>query len=302
MRILACAEAKAAGTGLARTVALMDVVAGDVAPERFGKGHRVMLVLSRKSNEKVVIPSINTVLQIVSIKAGTVRLGIDAPRDVEVFREEVLGQYTREEGEDAAGKELARLLSRLLHRINNRLNGTSIGLALLRRQLDLGMTGEMTATLDKVEHELGGLKQTLDSLTQQPTPAPRAPACRGRALIVEDDANECELMAGFLRLAGLEVTTAGDGSDALDHLRKNARPDVVVLDMFLPRYDGPSTVRAIRENPDHRGLKIIGVTGADPTCFDLPQGPDGIDRWFRKPLNPERLLAEVAANLARAPA
>jgi len=259
-----------------------------------------MLVLSRKSNEKVVIPAINTVIQIVSIKSGTVRLGIDGPRDVEVFREEVLGQFCREEGPDAAGKELARQLAPVMHRINNRLNGTAIGLALIRRQLELGLTGEMGATLDKVECELAGLKQTLDALTQQQPPAPRvAAACRGRALVVEDDANECELMAGFLRLAGLEVSTAGDGADALDHLRKNARPDIVVLDMFLPRYDGPSTVRAIRENPEHRGLKIIGVTGADPTVFDLPQGPEGIDRWFRKPLNPETLLAEVAANLAR---
>jgi carbon storage regulator CsrA len=249
-----------------------------------------MLVLSRRANQKIVFPSIGTSVQIVAVRSGTVRLGIDGPEQVPVFREELLDdalllqlQQARPVSDDT--------IRQLVHQINNRLNGSSIGLALLRRQLEMGRSGEMAATLDRIERELAGLRQVVEPMT------PRAPAAptpvRRRALLVEDDANECELLAGFLRLAGIEVETAGDGADALDHLRTHEQPDVVLLDMFLPRFDGPSTVRAIRDNPATAGLKIFGVTGADPTQLGLPDGPSGIDRWFRKPLNPEALLREL---------
>lgn len=53
-------------------------------------------------------------------------------------------------------------------------------------------------------------------------------------LVVEDDRNQRELPAGFLRMAGLDVDTAGDGLDALEHLHARSRPDMVLLDMGLP--------------------------------------------------------------------
>ena len=49
-----------------------------------------MLVLSRRANEKIVFPSINTVVHVVSLKSGAVRLGIEAPHEVPIFREELL--------------------------------------------------------------------------------------------------------------------------------------------------------------------------------------------------------------------
>ena len=100
------------------------------------------------------------------------------------------------------------------------------------------------------------------------------------------------------RLAGLEVDTAGDGADALDYLRQGRRPDVVLLDMVMPRCDGPSTVKEIRRDPALGGLKIFGVTGMSPERFDLERGPGGVDDWFSKPLNPEALLRALQAQLA----
>jgi CheY-like chemotaxis protein len=113
--------------------------------------------------------------------------------------------------------------------------------------------------------------------------------------LVEDNANERELMALFLRGAGLDVATAGDGGDALDYLRQRERPDVVLLDMGLPRVDGATTVRAIRGDPAYAGLKIFAVTGHSPEEFDL--GPRGVDGWFRKPIDPVELLRNVKAEL-----
>jgi len=254
-----------------------------------------MLVLSRRTNDKIVFPSINATIQIVAVKAGTVRLGIDAPHNIPVFREEILG---RDPAATVAPRDaVTPVLRELAHQVNNRLNSCTIGVALLRRQLDLGMVRDMGTTLGRVERELAALKEQMDKVSEPPACEPVSTPVRKRALLVEDDLNECELLAGFLRLAGLEVETAGDGSAALDLLKDHAPPDVVVLDMFLPRCDGPTTVKAIRENPAHAGLKIFGVTGADHTRFDLPEGPRGINRWFRKPLNPEMLLRDLQQEL-----
>jgi DNA-binding response OmpR family regulator len=132
---------------------------------------------------------------------------------------------------------------------------------------------------------------------QAPTP-PAVPARKPlKALLVEDDRNERELLAGFLRMSGLEVDTAGDGGDALDYLRSHDRPDVILLDMGLPRVDGPTTVREIRRDPAWAGLKVFGVTGRLPDEFDLENGPAGIDRWFHKPLDPSALVRDLDREL-----
>jgi carbon storage regulator len=55
-----------------------------------GKGFHSMLVLSRRLHEKVVLPTLGITLQVVAIRPGVVRLGIEAPADVPVFREELL--------------------------------------------------------------------------------------------------------------------------------------------------------------------------------------------------------------------
>jgi len=106
-----------------------------------------------------------------------------------------------------------------------------------------------------------------------------------------------ELLAGFLRRSGLDVHTAGDGADALDYLRAGAHPDIVLLDMGLPRCDGATAVREIRSNPAHQDLKIFAVSGHLPEEFDLPEGRQGIDRWFQKPLDPNLLLQSLAIEI-----
>jgi CheY-like chemotaxis protein len=126
---------------------------------------------------------------------------------------------------------------------------------------------------------------------------PAAPAQKGspKALLVEDDHNECELLAGFFRLAGYEVATAADGSDAIDYLRQHERPDVMLLDMMLPRCDGPTTIRRLRDDPAFNDLKIFAMSGFTPDQVGLDCGASGVARWFQKPLNPELLLRELNA-------
>jgi len=260
-----------------------------------------MLVLSRRLNEKIVFPGIQAAVKVVAIKAGVVRLGIDAPPEVTVLREEV-PERTAEWGPAHAAPAdgvAADKLPKLHHLLRKRLGINTIGLDLARRQLQDGRFQDAQATLDKLQEDLRLLQERLaDELPRSPSRPPTRPH---KALLVEDDHNECELLAGFLRLAGLEVTTAGDGADALNYLRSGGRPDVMLLDMVLPRCDGPTTVRAIRRDPAYAGLKIFAVSGHTPERFDLAPGSAGVNGWFQKPVNPEAMLRDLSEELNGCP-
>jgi CheY-like chemotaxis protein len=176
-----------------------------------------------------------------------------------------------------------------------------MGLGLLRLQLDTGLTDEARATLAALHTDFQLLLHGVAGEVENRLAEPPVAIQRQKTLLVEDNANERELLAMLLRRSGLQVDTAGDGADALDYLRSRGRPDVVLLDMGLPRVDGPTTVREIRRDPAYAGLKIFGVTGHPVSEFDLDQGPAGVDRWFQKPVDPSVLLHDLTELLAPCP-
>src|SRR4051812_14429274 len=102
-----------------------------------------MLVLSRKVNEKLLLPGINAAIEVVAIRAGVVRLGINAPPDVAVLRAELQARA----GEAMPSCGAAPLPRELAHQLRNRHNAATIGLAVLRRQQALGLARELDATL-----------------------------------------------------------------------------------------------------------------------------------------------------------
>jgi CheY-like chemotaxis protein/sRNA-binding carbon storage regulator CsrA len=243
-------------------------------------------------NEKVLMPAVEASIQIVAIKPGVVRLGIEAPPDVVILREEVQTRAARA-GTAAAAARLDQHRFRCL--VENRLKISREGLKILSRCLQNGMLAEANAVLSKIDDELLMLQERLAKEELRPT---RQPAAKhGKALLVEDNANERELLATLLRASGVEVATAGDGADALDYLRNGGRPDVLLLDMGLPRCDGATMVRTLRSDPTYAGLKIFAVTGHAAEEFNLIRGPAGIDRWFLKPVNPEQLIGDLRREL-----
>jgi carbon storage regulator CsrA len=249
-----------------------------------------MLVLSRRVNEKVLFPGISASVQVLGVRGNAVRLGVQAPPEVKVLREEVPDRQAGS-APPCAGAErpaLARL-------VGNRLRVAGVGLAVLVRQLREGGVEDALLTADHLAEDLWLLRRRVAEEVGAP-PAPEARRPR-KALLVEDNANERELLAEFLRLGGFEVDTAEDGAEALDYLRGRGKPDVVLLDMGLPRCDGPTTVREIRRDPACAGLKVVAVTGRRPEECGLGQGPGGIDRWFRKPINPPDLIRALEGEL-----
>ena len=176
-----------------------------------------------------------------------------------------------------------------MHQLCDRLKTTAQGLGLLRLQLDAGMLEEVRTSLVQFRDEFQLLRYGVEGEMEAAAAKPRPKVRKARrALLVEDDRNQRELLAGFLRQSGLTVDVAGDGADALDYLGTHARPDVVLLDMGLPRVDGPTMVRQIRNNPDFGGLKIFGVTGRLPEEFDLERGRAAWTAGFRSRSTPRR--------------
>ncbi len=249
-----------------------------------------MLVLSRRLGDKIVFPGLDITVGILQTNGRTVRVGIEAPRDVAVLRHELSTQQTPRTGELLSSRKREDN-----HRIRNRLNTARLALFLMQKQLEAGKAGDAQVTLTRAVEAIEAAESTL-----RPTgiATDNEPSLRLRALLVEDDPNESELLAGILRMSGIAVDTAGDGCQALDYLASHERPDVVLLDMRLPRCDGPSTVSAIRNDPHLHGLKVFAVSGSTAAEEGLTLGPNGVDRWFSKPLDPNRLVREMTHDLA----
>ncbi|MCA9263950.1 MAG: response regulator, partial [Planctomycetales bacterium] len=113
------------------------------------------------------------------------------------------------------------------------------------------------------------------------------------ALIVEDDDNERSLLAAYLRMRGYAVEEATDGISAIEYLKTHSNPDVVLVDMNMPRLNGAKMVSRIRHTPRWRDLRVFGVSGSERSQWRLPLGERGVDRWFCKPVDPESIVHEI---------
>jgi carbon storage regulator CsrA len=255
-----------------------------------------MLVLSRGRNDKVVFPTLGISVEILRVAGNKVRLGIDAPHEIPVHRHEVSERILANgESETLHFPAPAKSASaKLTHDMRNRLNAAALGLHLLHRNVETGDMSDAEATIFKIFNELKAIENELEAPTES-KPVARADM-HHRALVVEDNDNERELLAGCLRAGGYDVDTAADGLQAMVRLTERA-PDVVLLDIHMPRFDGRKTIAAIRKNPDYRGLKLFAVTGSRPEETGISVGPNGVDRWFVKPLNPNALLDVLQADL-----
>ena len=284
-----------------------------------------MLVLTRRAHEKILIPAIGTSVQILTIRSNAVRIGIDAPPEIAILRDEIADANPASEGslerrealiqtrdELLRGRdELLRGREELLREREESLKGRQelfkrqrwlfrkglhqnkllmqvalarLDLSLLSGEVQKGMKrSDLLQTLDRIEQSLNQLEQKIENS--------RAPKL-AKTLIVEDNQNERELLAGFIRMAGVEVVATGDSVDALDYLhREPQKPDVMLLNVALPSIDGLEVVRRVRSDPACGKLKIFAISGRD----NEPEMP--VDRWFRKPLNPEVLLTELLSQV-----
>jgi DNA-binding response OmpR family regulator len=116
-------------------------------------------------------------------------------------------------------------------------------------------------------------------------------------LVVDDQAVIRQLIAVNLELEGFEVFLAEDGQDCLDRIEQIA-PDVVTLDVVMPRLDGFATAALLRAAKATREVPIVMVTACAQES-DLVRGRElGVDDYVTKPFDPADLVRAVrkAAN------
>ncbi|MEX2447675.1 MAG: response regulator transcription factor [Solirubrobacterales bacterium] len=119
----------------------------------------------------------------------------------------------------------------------------------------------------------------------------------GRVLVVEDDAEIADVLRRSLRTEGYEVKTTGDGVEALD-LAAGFVPDLVVLDLGLPRMDGIEVCRRLRAESD---VPILILTARAQTEDRVGGLDSGADDYLVKPFERKELLARIRALLRRRP-
>jgi two-component system response regulator MprA len=119
----------------------------------------------------------------------------------------------------------------------------------------------------------------------------------GRVLVVEDDAEIADVLRRSLRQEGYEVKTSADGVDALD-VATGFVPDLVVLDLGLPRLDGVEVCRRLRAEGDVPILMLTARTETEDRVGGLDSGADD---YLVKPFERQELLARIRALLRRRP-
>jgi excisionase family DNA binding protein len=132
-------------------------------------------------------------------------------------------------------------------------------------------------------------------------PEVAAPAMR--VLIVDDDAEVTRVLSrAFARRAGVFATeVCHDGVEALLRIGQEP-PDLVVLDLVLPKMDGLQVCRVLKAKADTRGIRIVAISGKKPPFNEKKPSDAAIDAFFRKPLDLLELVDKTAELLGAAPA
>jgi CheY-like chemotaxis protein/anti-sigma regulatory factor (Ser/Thr protein kinase) len=128
-----------------------------------------------------------------------------------------------------------------------------------------------------------------------------APACTShRVLVVDDNEDGAHLLAELVRLTGSEVRTAHDGVEALA-AAEAFRPDLVLMDVAMPRMNGLEATRRLRAEPWGRSIRIVALSGWGQADDRARSAEAGCDAHLVKPVDP-RTIEELLASLPERPA
>lgn len=268
-----------------------------------------MLVLTRKPSEGIRLPDLGILIQLVSASRGKCRLGIEAPGAFRIMRSELEYEPSMESLQQA----LNELPRELRHDLRNEINALFLGIQIVDTHLQRGDATRAAEATEMLKHQIKELchHPSLHATAHPKTDAPALdfPSVADsmprpdrkeptRALLVEDNANERQLMAELLKQSGISIDTAESAEAARAWLATHQESSFVITDMGLPGEGGASLVRHIRSDPSYSQLRIFGVSGTTPDENGLDHSH--VDGWFMKPLNVESLVSAVRESLASA--
>ncbi len=121
-----------------------------------------------------------------------------------------------------------------------------------------------------------------------------------RILLIDDDAELTEMLSAYLGREGFEVDVRHDGSSGLAALLNAdaALPDLVILDVMLPKLDGFGVLRSLRDHPGAR-VPVLMLTARGDDEDRIAGLEHGADDYLSKPFNPRELVARIRAILRR---
>jgi two-component system alkaline phosphatase synthesis response regulator PhoP len=120
-----------------------------------------------------------------------------------------------------------------------------------------------------------------------------------KILIVDDEKQLVSLVSLHMKMSGYDVLSANDGEEALA-IAKKEKPDLMILDLMLPKIDGLEVCKRLRAQSADRDIPVIMLTALSETTDKLKGFECGADDYVTKPFSPRELVARVKRVLARA--
>jgi two-component system alkaline phosphatase synthesis response regulator PhoP len=121
---------------------------------------------------------------------------------------------------------------------------------------------------------------------------------QGKVLIADDEPDILEILKYNLTLEGYEVVTAKDGDEALEKARRH-QPDLVVLDVMMPKKTGVEVWQILRAQPAFRETLIIFLTAVNDEATQIHGLETGADDYISKPISPKVFISRVNALFRR---
>ena len=119
-----------------------------------------------------------------------------------------------------------------------------------------------------------------------------------KILIAEDERDIRDLIAFTLRFAGYEVLAASNGEEAVE-VATNVNPDLILMDVRMPRMTGYEACKVMKSNPDLKDIPVVFLTARGQES-EIQQGLDaGAEEYLLKPFAPDQLTSRVKAVLAK---
>jgi two-component system alkaline phosphatase synthesis response regulator PhoP len=115
-----------------------------------------------------------------------------------------------------------------------------------------------------------------------------------KVLVVDDEEPILELLKYNLEKQGYEVKTASDGFQAVE-IAKKFHPDLVLLDIMMPKMDGVETCRLIRAMPEMVNTFIVFLTARAEEYSEVAAFDVGADDYILKPIKPRALMSRISA-------
>jgi len=119
-----------------------------------------------------------------------------------------------------------------------------------------------------------------------------------RVLIVDDELDHAEICAALLRRRGYNVAVAMTGNDAIE-LAHALKPDLILLDLFMPAVDGFSTAATLHEHPDTSSVPIVFLSACADAASWTRAGELGAASFLSKPFHAQELITCVEESLSR---